>query len=73
MRNPYSDRLQRDRAIALCEELLKQDSTQVVDQATAANRNNVLDVMMDACRKNNDDEKWLRYAIERAQLSRVHD
>jgi hypothetical protein len=65
--------LQRDRAIALCEELLKQDSTQVVDQATAANRNNVLDVMMDACRKNNDDEKWLRYAIERAQLSRVHD
>jgi AraC-like DNA-binding protein len=62
--------LQRDQAIAICEELLNHDSTQVVDKATAANRNNVLDVMMDACRKNKDDEKWLRYAIERAQLSR---
>lgn len=62
--------LQRDQAIALCEELLNHDSTQVVDKATTVNRNNVLDVMMDACRKNKDDEKWLRYAIERAQLSR---
>lgn len=62
--------LQRDQAIALCEELLDHDSTQVVDKATAANRNDVLDVMLDACRKNKDDEKWLRYAIERAQLSR---
>ncbi len=62
--------LRRDQAIALCEELLHHDSTQVVDKATAVNRNDVLDVMMDACRKNRDDEKWLRYAIERAQLSR---
>ncbi len=62
--------LQRDKAIALCEELLESDSTQVVDKSTAANRNNVLDVMMDACRKNGDNEKWLRYAIERADLSR---
>lgn len=62
--------LRRDQAIALCEELLNHDSTQVVDKATAANRNDVLDVMMDACRKNKDNEKWLRYAIERAQLSR---
>ena len=62
--------LQRDQAIAICEELLNHDSTQVVDKATTVNRNNVLDVMMDACRKNKDDEKWLRYAIERAQLSR---
>ncbi len=62
--------LQRDQAIAICEELLDHDSTQVVDKATAANRNDVLDVMMDAGRKNKDDEKWLRYAIERAQLSR---
>lgn len=61
---------QRDQAIALCEELLDHDSTQVVDKATTVNRNNVLDVMMDACRKNKDDEKWLRYAIERAQLCR---
>ncbi len=62
--------LQRDQAIALCEELLDHDSTRVVDKATAANRNDVLDVMLDACRKNKDHEKWLRYAIERAQLSR---
>lgn len=62
---------QRDQAIALCEELLDHDSTQVVDKATTVNRNDVLDVMMDACRKNKDDEKWLRYAIERAQL--CHD
>lgn len=62
--------LQRDQAIALCEELLDHDSTQVVDKATTVNRNNVLDVMMDACRKNKDDEKWLRYAIERVQLCR---
>lgn len=62
--------LRRDQAIALCEELLVHDSTRVVDKATAANRNDVLDVMMDACRKNKDDDKWLRYAIERAKLSR---
>lgn len=61
---------QRDQAIALCEELLDHDSTQVVDKATTVNRNDVLDVMMDACRKNKDDEKWLRYAIERAGLCR---
>lgn len=62
--------LQRDQAIAICEELLNHDSTQVVDKATTVNRNDVLDVMLDACRKNRDDERWLRYAIERAQLSR---
>ena len=62
--------LNRDKAINLCRELLQHDSTQVVDKATAANRSNVLDVMMDACRKNKDDERWLNYAIERAQLSR---
>ena len=62
--------LQRDQAIAICEELLNHDSTQVADKATTVNRNNVLDVLMDACRKNKDDEKWLRYAIERSQLSR---
>jgi len=62
--------LQRDQAITLCEELLDHDSTKVVDKATTINRNDVLDVMLDACRKNKDDEKWLRYAIERAQLCR---
>ena len=63
---------QWDKAIDLCRDLLKHDSTQVVDKPTFANRNNVLGVMLDACRKKNDDERWLRYAIERAELSRAH-
>ena len=60
----------RDAAIVLCEKLLQHDSTQVVDKKTAVNRNDVLDVMLGACRTNGDDEKWLRYAIERADLCR---
>ena len=63
---------QPDKAIGLCEVLLKHDSTQVVDNSTFANRNNVLGVMMDACRKKSDDERWLQYAMERAELSRSH-
>lgn len=66
------ERPQVNKAIALCENLLKQDSTQVVDKPTFDNRNNVLGVMMDACRKKGDDEHWLQYAIERAELSRAH-
>lgn len=60
----------RDAAIILCEKLLQHDSTHVVDKAAAVNRNNVLDVMLGACRTNGDDDKWLRYAIERAELCR---
>ena len=66
------ERPQPNKAIALCESLLKHDSTQVVDKPTFDNRNNVLGVMMDACRKKKDDERWLQYAIERAELSRSH-
>ena len=66
------ERPQLNKAIVLCEGLLKHDSTQVVDKRTFANRNNVLGVMMDACRKKDDDERWLQYAIERAELSRSH-
>ncbi len=44
----------------------------MVDTPTFNNRNNVLGVMMDACRKKSDDEHWLQYAIERAELSRSH-
>ena len=66
------ERPQPNKAIDLCEALLKHDSTQVVDNRTFANRNNVLGVMMDVCRKKNDDERWLQYAIERAELSRSH-
>lgn len=63
---------QWDKAVALCKDLLKHDSTQVVNKPTFDNRNNVLGVMLDACRKKSDDERWLRYAIERAELSRAH-
>lgn len=66
------ERPQPNKAIDLCESLLKHDSTQVVDNQTFAKRNDVLGVMMDACRKKGDDERWLRYAIERADLSRSH-
>jgi len=63
---------QLKKAIDLCEGLLKHDSTQVVNKTTFAKRNDVLGVMMDACRKKGDDERWLKYAIERAELSRSH-
>jgi len=66
------ERQQLGKAIDLCEGLLRHDSTQVVDESTFAKRNDVLGVMMDACRKKSDDERWLQYAIERAQLSRSH-
>lgn len=59
-----------DTAVDLCEVLLQHDSTRVVDKATAANRSDVLEVMMAACRKQHDDNHWLQYAIERADLSR---
>ena len=64
--------LQLGRAIDICEGLLRNDSTRVVDKTTFANRNNVLGVMMDACRKRGDEERWLQFAIERAELSRNH-
>lgn len=57
------------KAIVLCEDLLRHDSTRVVDHATYINRNNVLGVMLDACRKNKNEEHWLEYAIERAGLN----
>lgn len=63
---------QLNKAIDLCEGLLRHDSTQVVDKSTFAKRNDVLGVMMDACRKKGDDERWLKYAIDRADLSRSH-
>jgi AraC-like DNA-binding protein len=61
---------QLDKAIALGESLLQHDSTHVVNASTARNRRNVLDVLMDACRLKNDEEHWLQFAIERAELSR---
>lgn len=61
---------QPDKAIALCEVLLQHDSTQVVNEATAINRSNVLEVIMGACRQNQDYEHWLQYAVELSGLSR---
>ena len=59
-----------DDAIALCESLLQHDSTSAVSSSTAANRRNVLQLMMDAYRGKNEEEQWLKYAIERAELNR---
>lgn len=66
------EKQQLNKAIDLCRNLLQHDSTQVVDTPTFKNRNNVLGVMMDACRKKSDEENWLRYAVERAELSWEH-
>jgi len=57
-------------AIALCEQLLQQDSTKAESASQARNRADVLQVLIDACRRKQDDELWLKYAIERAQLCR---
>ena len=62
---------QLDKAIAICDRLLQQDSTHVVDQATFNNRCNVLQLLKDANRRKNDDEQWLKYAIELADLNRA--
>ncbi len=59
-----------DEAIALCNELLRQDSAQAVTRSRANNRSDLLQVMMQAYRHKRDDEQWLKYAIECAQLSR---
>ncbi len=57
-----------DAAIALCLQLLQHDSTQAVTASRADNRDEVLQLMMDAYRRKKDDEQWLKYAIERVQL-----
>ena len=60
---------QLDKAIALCEALLQNDSTQLVNASAANNRSNVLNVLMDASRKSFDNERWLRVAIELSELN----
>ncbi|MBQ7622742.1 MAG: AraC family transcriptional regulator [Bacteroidales bacterium] len=55
-------------AVAMCERLLQHDSTVVSTRSGTINRRKVLEVMMDACRKLHDDDKWLRCADELAGL-----
>lgn len=57
-----------DEAIGICVQLLQHDSTQAVTASRADKRSDILQVLMDAYRVKEDDEQWLRYAIERAQL-----
>jgi len=57
-----------DEAIGICVQLLQHDSTQAVTASRADKRSGILQVLMDAYRVKEDDEQWLRYAIERAQL-----
>ncbi|MBQ9185066.1 MAG: AraC family transcriptional regulator [Bacteroidales bacterium] len=59
-----------DDAITLCESLLLHDSTSVAATSTAYHRCNVLQLIMDSYRLKNDDERWLKYAIELAELDR---
>ena len=59
-----------DEAIALCEDLLQRDSTQVTSAATADNRSNVLQLMMDSYRRKRDYQHWLIYATELVDLNR---
>ena len=59
-----------DEAIALCEDLLQRDSTRATSVSTADNRCNVLQLMMDCYRVQQDYEHWLKYAIELADLNR---
>ena len=59
-----------DEAIALCQDLLQRDSTRLGSSATETNRSNVLQLLMDASRYKNDDEHWIQYAVERAELNR---
>ena len=59
-----------DEAIALCEDLLQRDSTRATSVSTTENRSNVLQLMMDCYRVQQDYEHWLKYAIELAELNR---
>lgn len=60
----------RDKAIALCEDLLQRDSARATSVSTAENRTNVLQLMMDCYRVDRDYENWLKCAIELADLNR---
>ena len=62
---------QLDKALSLCTDLLQRDSAQVGSPSAEKNRRNVLQLMMDVSRQKNDDENWIRYAMERAELCRV--
>ena len=59
-----------DEAIALCTDLLQRDSARATSVSSAENRSNVLQLMMDSYRVKRDDEHWLKYAIELADLNR---
>lgn len=59
-----------DEGIALCQVLLQQDSTRANTPRTADNRMNVLQLLTTAYRKKEDEEQWLKYALETAELNR---
>ena len=59
-----------DEAIALCEDLLKRDSTRATSVSTANNRSSILQLMMDSYRRKKDYEHWLIYATQLADLNR---
>ena len=66
--SPADHRL--DDALALCENLLQQDSARATSVSTAGNRMNVLQLMMDSYRRKRDYEHWLICATQLADLNR---
>ena len=64
------DEPRMNEAVALCEDLLQRDSSLVTSAATADNRSNILQLLMDISRMRKDYENWLKYAIEQVELNR---
>lgn len=59
-----------DKAIALGEDLLQRDSARAGTPSTEANRAHILQILMDASRQQQDEERWIKYAIQLAELNR---
>ena len=64
-----SQLMEHDSAIALCLALLQHDSLILNTRASADRRADVLSVLCAALRAKSDDEQWLRYSIELAELN----
>ena len=64
-----SQLMEHDSAIALCLPLLQHDSLIQNTRASADHRADVLSILCAALRAKSDDEQWLRYSIELAELN----
>ncbi len=63
---------QHDKAIEICERLLKDESSNnISNQKEADSRLNILNVILEAYRYKNDYEMWVKYATELAEINRT--